>query len=225
MNLSTCKRVVLFDIKEGGEGDETNEDGSKKSPLIEFRHYGVSARQRAVNRGIKKLVNNQKVPNLAKYKNIQDFIFKNIRKQVAKESGGSSTTADAMGAYSSESEIDDLPGSKVTLPEDYQDKKKDTQVAIRLHELGPRLQLRLVKIEEGFCRGNVVFHANKTKSPKEVKQQLDSLKNQRELKAKRKETQEENVRKKAEKKGVKFGDKEAADGDNKYAFERDDDND
>lgn len=129
-----------------------------------------------------------------------------------------------MGAYSSESEIDDLPGSKVTLPEDYQDKKKDTQVAIRLHELGPRLQLRLVKIEEGFCRGNVVFHANKTKTPKEVKQQLDSLKNQRELKAKRKETQDENVRKKAEKKGVKFGDK-AADGDNKYAFEKDDEND
>jgi ribosome biogenesis protein SSF1/2 len=65
-----------------------------------------------------------------------------------------------MGAYSSESEIDDLPGSKLTLPSDYQDKKKDTQVAIRLHELGPRLQLRLIKIEEGLCRGNVVFHAH-----------------------------------------------------------------
>jgi ribosome biogenesis protein SSF1/2 len=78
-----------------------------------------------------------------------------------------------LGAYSSESEIDDLP---VTLPSDYQDKKKDTQVAIRLHELGPRLQMRLIKIEEGFCRGNVVFHAHQTKSPKEVKKQLDSLK-------------------------------------------------
>ena len=122
-----------------------------------------------------------------------------------------------MGAYSSESEIDDLPGSKVTLPEDYQDKKKDTQVAIRLHELGPRLQLRLIKIQEGFCRGNVVFHAHQTKTAKEVKQQLDSLKSQRELKAKRKAIQEENVRKKQEKKnkGVKFADD--------YAFEKDDD--
>ena len=81
----------------------------------------MSTRQRAVNRGIKKLVNNQKVPNLAKYKNIQDFILRNQRKQT-----GSSSTADSLGAYSSESEIDDLPGSKVTLPEDYQDKKKDT---------------------------------------------------------------------------------------------------
>jgi ribosome biogenesis protein SSF1/2 len=54
--------------------------------------------------------------------------------------------------------MDDLPESRIILPEDYQDKKKNTSVAIKLHELGPRLQLKLVKIEEGFCRGNVVFH-------------------------------------------------------------------
>ena len=55
--------------------------------------------------------------------------------------------------------MEDLPGSKITLPEDYLDKKKDSEVALRLHELGPRLRLRLVKIEEGLCRGNVVYHA------------------------------------------------------------------
>lgn len=67
--------------------------------------------------------------------------------------------AQSTNAYSSESEIDDLPGSKVTLPTDYLDKKKNTQVALRLHELGPRMKLKLIKIEEGLCRGNVVFHA------------------------------------------------------------------
>ena len=65
-----------------------------------------------------------------------------------------------------------------------------------MHELGPRLQLRLVKIQEGFCRGNVVFHAHQSKTPKEIKQQLDSLKDKRELKAKRKAIQEENIRRK-----------------------------
>jgi len=73
------------------------------------------------------------------------------------------------GAYSSESEIDDLPGSKITLPDDYQDKKKNTQVAIRLSELGPRVKLRLIKVEEGLCRGNVVFHAHQNKSPGQIK--------------------------------------------------------
>ena len=46
--------------------------------------------------------------------------------------------------------------------------------------------MRLIKIEEGLCRGNVVFHALKRKTPAEVKKQLDSLKNKRDLKEKRK---------------------------------------
>ena len=74
------------------------------------------------------------------------------------------------GGYTSESEIDDIPESKIVLPEDFQDKKKNTSVAIKLHELGPRLRLKLVKIEEGLCRGNVVHHAYVNKSKKEIKQ-------------------------------------------------------
>lgn len=157
---------------------------------MEFRHYGVSARQRAVNRGIKKLVNNQKIPNLAKFNDLADYILRGQRDNVG---------------YSSESEIEDLPGSKIVLPDDYQDKKKNTSVAIRLHELGPRLKMKLVKIEEGLCRGNVVYHAFQTKSPKEIKKQLDSLKNKRELKEARKKQQEENVAKKKEKADEKAG--------------------
>jgi ribosome biogenesis protein SSF1/2 len=67
MNLGACKRIVLFNLTTTSEGDD----------VIEFRHYGVSARQRAVNRGIKKLVNNQKVPNLAKFNDIADFVLRN----------------------------------------------------------------------------------------------------------------------------------------------------
>jgi ribosome biogenesis protein SSF1/2 len=70
----------------------------------------------------------------------------------------------------SESEADDIPESRITLPEDFQGKKKNTSVAIKLHELGPRLRLKLVKIEEGLCRGNVVYHAYVNKSKKEIKQ-------------------------------------------------------
>lgn len=41
MNLSTCKRVVMFNINES-KNKESGEN--ERSPLIEFRHYGVSAR-------------------------------------------------------------------------------------------------------------------------------------------------------------------------------------
>ena len=132
MNLSTCKRVVLFNLVK-------NEDGEEE---IEFRHYGISARQRAVNRGIKKLINNKKVPDISQFADLADYIMRN------KSTGG----------MSSESEADDLPESRIVLPEDYQDKQKGSNVAIKLHELGPRMKMKLMKIEEGFCRGNVTYH-------------------------------------------------------------------
>lgn len=160
MNLSTCKRIILFNLTDQNE--------------IEFRHYGLSARQRQINRSIKKLVNKNTVPNLAKYNDIADYVLHSRNK------------ASEYGGYSSESELDDLPNSKIQLPDDFQDKKKNTNVALRLHELGPRFNLSLVKIEEGVCRGNVVHHSYIDRTPAEIKKQLDSLKNKRELKEKRK---------------------------------------
>lgn len=67
MNLSTCKRVVLFNLVKNENGDEE----------IEFRHYGISARQRAVNRGIKKLINNNKVPDMSGFNDLADYIMRN----------------------------------------------------------------------------------------------------------------------------------------------------
>lgn len=157
--MTTCKRVVLFNLVKDSNGEE----------VIEFRHYGISARQRAVNKSIKKLINNKKIPDMSKFNDLADFILH-------KKSSG----------FSSESEIDDLPEAKITLPADYQDKAGGSQVAIKLHELGPRMRLKLVKIEEGLCRGNVNFHAYIKKSKAEIKQQMDGLKSKRELKAKRK---------------------------------------
>jgi ribosome biogenesis protein SSF1/2 len=60
-------------------------------------------------------------------------------------------------------------------------------VALKLHELGPRLRLSLVKIEEGLGRGNVVFHKFIKKSKKEIKEQMDEVKKKRELKQQRKQ--------------------------------------
>lgn len=174
MNLTACKRVVLFNLTKDAETGEE---------CIEFRHYGISCRQRAVNRSIKKLVNNNRVPDMSKFNDLADFIMHSRNK--------------ANAAFSSESEADDLPESRIVLPEDYQDRVGGSSVALKLHELGPRMKWQLVKIEEGFCRGNVVFHANIKRTKGEIKKQLDGLKSKRELKEKRKKEQEQNVKKKA----------------------------
>ena len=41
----------------------------------------------------------------------------------------------------------------------------------RLTELGPRLTLQLVKVEEGICEGEVMFHEFVQKTDEEIKLQ------------------------------------------------------
>lgn len=68
IQLGECKRVVLFNLVKPADGSAS---------YIEFRHYALHARQRDVNRGIKRLVNNSKLPNLNKIDDIADFIMGN----------------------------------------------------------------------------------------------------------------------------------------------------
>jgi len=104
INLSQCKRVVLFNLVKGEPG----------SPVkIEFRHYEISTRQRDVNKAVRRIVNRPNV-NLGKYDDISDFILK-------------------QGGYASDSEAEDLPESQVTLPQNYGSRLKNTKIAIRLH--------------------------------------------------------------------------------------------
>jgi len=91
------------------------------------------------------------------------------------------------GLNASESDMEDNEEGKITLPSQLSStsstRKGPTrlrhapkmatnpstqQSAIRLHELGPRFKIELIKIEEGLCTGDVIFHAfvHKTKAEK-----------------------------------------------------------
>lgn len=72
--------------------------------------------------------------------------------------------------------------------------------AVKLTEMGPRMKLRLTKVEEGLCSGKVLWHEF-VKKTKEEEKQMDELWEQRKQeKAERKRVQKENVeRKKKEK--------------------------
>ena len=56
---------------------------------------------------------------------------------------------------------------------------KSSTSAIRLAEIGPRLKLRLVKIEEGICDGEVLYHEFLKKSPEEVQAIREGLKSKK----------------------------------------------
>jgi len=74
--------------------------------------------------------------------------------------------------------------------------------AVKLVELGPRLKLRMTKVEEGICEGKVLWHEYIQKTKEEVKE-LDKLwEKRRQEKAARKKIQRENVERKRKAKGV-----------------------
>ena len=69
----------------------------------------------------------------------------------------------------SEAELDG-PHNEVVLPQEMTSRgnMKAAKSAVRLTEIGPRITLRLVKIEEGICDGTVLHHEFIQKTPAEV---------------------------------------------------------
>jgi hypothetical protein len=67
--------------------------------------------------------------------------------------------------YDSASEIDEDEKVDVKVTNVKEEVGATQQRAIKLSEIGPRLRLELVKIEEGMCDGKVLYHryVNKTK--------------------------------------------------------------
>ena len=156
-------------------------DYDSSTGLVEFRHYNIEAKPTGLSRGVKKLLKN-KIPNLGKLEDISDFM--------------------AGGAYLSESEGEEPAESQVTLPQAVRGRgnMKSSQSAIRLTEMGPRLQLMLLKIEEGVCEGEVMYHKYESKTKKEIKELKARKVKAKEEKDKRRREQEANVARKQKEK-------------------------
>ena len=74
--------------------------------------------------------------------------------------------------------------------------------AIKLIELGPRMKLRMTKVEEGVCNGKIMWHEYISKSKEEVKALDKKWEHKRQQKEARKKIQKENVEKKKKAKGL-----------------------
>ncbi|KAF9606158.1 hypothetical protein IFM89_023251 [Coptis chinensis] len=111
---------------------------NKDTKLIDFRHYSIRLQPVGVSRRLRKIVQNHKVPDLRTLKDVSDFV----------------TSA----GYGSESEADE-EAATVSLTSDLgRVNRAATKSAVKLQEIGPRMTLQLVKIEEGLCSGGVIFN-------------------------------------------------------------------
>ena len=197
VKLSECRRVVLFNYirRDMSEVDPSKKvvpgsDEDVEDEEVEIRHYAIRAKPVGVDRKVRRLVE-AKIPNLSKVNDIADYIT-------------NQPGANATGGDLSDSEAEDET-SHVVLPGKFRGKgnNKSQTSALKLVELGPRLRLKLYKVERGLASGDVMYHAYVHKTPEEVA----NLKNRKDgevaLKKRRREEQEANVARKKQAKDDK----------------------
>jgi len=189
VKLSDCKRVVLFNFlrrEDDEEGVNTNGQ-AEEDEEVEVRHYAIRATPVGVNKKVRRIIQ-AKIPNLSKLEDISDYITGMT------ESGA--PAAAASGAMS-DSEAEDET-SHVILPQKYSGRgnAKSHKSALKLVELGPRLRMKLTKVERGLASGDVMYHAYVKKNPEDARKQREKIQQEAGLKKKRRDEQEENVRRK-----------------------------
>jgi ribosome biogenesis protein SSF1/2 len=153
--------------------------------LISLRHFVVDASPVGLTKSIKKIIKG-KVPDLGNRVDIADYVM---------DPG-----------QLSDSEVEDTPETRVTLAQSLPGRGNvaKEKSALRLKELGPRLTLSLIKIEQEMSGGQVLYHALKSKTPEEIEELRARKVKEKKLKLQRKKIQEDNVKhKKAEVKAAK----------------------
>mmetsp|Transcript_7479 Transcript_7479/g.13015 ORF Transcript_7479/g.13015 Transcript_7479/m.13015 type:complete len:459 (+) Transcript_7479:120-1496(+) len=174
VKLEACKRVLLLHLNEEEE-------------TIDVRHYAVRTKVHGVSRNIKSVVVNNKVPNLGHTEDIADLLYSR------------------SGAMTSDSEFEEdakvqtdahMPkhGTRIGAKRDLL--SGPVQSVVKLSEIGPRMTLQMVKVEDGIFTGEVQYHAYEQRSAEEI-ERLRAIHEEKErLRLERKEAQEANVEKK-----------------------------
>ncbi|GKT54410.1 BRIX domain-containing protein [Colletotrichum tofieldiae] len=222
--LSKIKRTLLLNR----EKDPENEG----SFIINLRHYAITTRSTGISRPLRRLEKAEKllasktngkggVPNLGKLEDIADFL------QGGENGDGYLTDATSGSEIDSDAEVEvkEQKAQKIkksAAPVDDEAADEDDAVekrAVKLVELGPRMRLRLTKVEEGLCAGKVMWHEYVHKTKEEVKELEKRWEKRQQEKEARKKQQKENVEKKRKAKAEKG---EAADDDSDVDMDYDD---
>lgn len=170
----------------------------KDSDSIEYRHYIVTTSKLGMSKSVKRIIQ-RKVGPLSDYSDIADYVL--------------------SGTGASESDVEDLANdNKVVLEK----KSKTSQNAIKLKEIGPRMTLKLVKIEEGVSDGEVLYHSIFKKTKKEEEELRLRQERKRKLKEQRRKEQERHVERK---KRMKKGNNAVEEDEDHESMHQDEDND
>lgn len=200
--LKNIRRVLLLNRELSPENDG--------SFILNFRHYAITTRATGISRPLRRLDRAEKllaskvgkkggVPNLGKLEDIADFM-------IGGEDGeGYMTDATSGSEIDTDAEIEVLePTAKkiskqraAPVEDDAADDAEGVEKrAVKLVELGPRMRLRLTKVEEGLCSGKVMWHEYVHKTKEEIRELEKRWEKRQQEKEARRKQQKENVEKK-----------------------------
>merc|ERR1711962_1672681 len=153
-----------------------------KTGTVEFRHYTIKVVPVGMSRSVKKILQG-KVPNLSRYDSMAEYL-----------AGG--------GGAGSESEGEEDENSQCVVPQAMTSRGNMAaqKSSVRLVELGPRITMELLKIEEGMLDGEVLYHKHVSKSDAERKEIKKKIEKRKKEKMARKAEQEKNVKRKEDEK-------------------------
>lgn len=222
--LSSIRRVMLLNREPTDPDDE--------GYVLSLRHYAIVTKKTGLSKRIRRLdpkeIRNREkkkaaVPNLGKLEDAADYL---LDPSAAGYTSASETELDT----DAEVEVAESTTRRVLNKREQQRQKAAEKGekkaaatpgvekrAVKLVELGPRLKLRLKKVEEGVCDGNIMWHDFISKTESELKAMDKRWENRRREKEKRKKEQRENIERKKQDKA-----KAKANGQN---VEEDDDED
>jgi len=216
--LSSIRRVLLLNRelpKSSSKSSESNDDGSY---VINLRHYAITTKRTGLSRSIRRLnaaekliserKNKRSLPNLGKLEDVADYLL-----DPSAAAGGFTSGSDSEVETDAEVEVLETTTRKVLTKKQLQTQHKSEakaprkegpaieKRAVKLVELGPRMRLRMTKVEEGICGGKVMWHEFYSKTKEEMKEMEKVWEQRRKEKEERKRIQKENVERKRKEQG------------------------
>jgi len=216
--LSSIRRVIVLnrELSKPSSSSLPDDNGSYN---LNLRHYAITTKRTGLSRGIRRLnaaekmlhdrKNKRSLPNLGKLEDVADYLL-----DPSAAAGGFTSGSESEVETDAEVEVLDTSAKKVLSKQQMAALRRSNSEngprrqepgvekrAVKLVELGPRLKLRMTKVEEGVCGGKVMWHEYLNKSKEEEKEMEKVWEGRRKQREERKRVQRENVERKKKEKG------------------------
>lgn len=234
--LRGIKRVLLLDrMPQEAASDAANY-------VLNLRHYAIETKTaRSVPKALRRLDAAEKLthagqkrkrsalPNLGKLNDVADYLLDPHAADGFTSGSESEPETDAEVEITMEKARKAQKGGRKPAKDgtmrEHRERNNVERKGIKLHELGPRLKLRLTKVEEGVCNGKVMWHEYIHKTKEEVKQMEKIHEQRRQEKDRRKAEQKANVEKKRAEKAARRARGEQVEESEDEAIDDDEDDD